>query len=106
MNQQLQTSKLCVSMLKEMGAEVTIFNIDTACPSRSNNGNPKPIVCRFVRCLAKESVMNHCKDACKVMQTVLFETKKFKDHHNYQFCWSKGSIVYVQQDATSIMVSR
>ena len=45
-----------------------MFDIDTAhrVPSRNNNGQPKPIVCRFVRRLAKESIMNHRKDACKL----------------------------------------
>jgi len=54
-------SKLCLNIFKETGAEVSIYDIDTAhrVPSRNNNGQPKPIVCRFVRRLAKESVMNH-----------------------------------------------
>lgn len=121
-------SKLCLNIFKETGADVSMFDIDTAhrVPSRSNNGQPKPIVCRFVRRLAKESVMNHRKDACKLtpasvglpedaslsavrifdhlsprMQTVLFEAKKFKEQHHYQFCWSKGSFVYLRKDATS-----
>ena len=121
-------SKLCLNILKEMGADVLMYDIDTAhrVPCRSNNDRPKPIVCRFVRHLAKESVTNHRKDACKLnlasvglpedallstvrifdhlspeMQTVLFEAKKFKEQHHYQFCWSKGSFVYLQKDATS-----
>ena len=81
---------------------------------------------KFVRRLAKESVMNHRKDACKLnptsvglpedaslsavrifdhlsprMQTVLFEAKKFKEQHHYQYCWSKGSFVYLRKDPTS-----
>ena len=42
-----------------------IFEVDTAhcVPSRSNNEKPKPIVCRFVRRLAKETVMNHRRDS-------------------------------------------
>ena len=121
-------SKLCLNIFKETGADVSMYDIDTAhrVPSRNNNGKPKPIVCRFVRRLAKESVMNHRKDACKLnpasvglpedaslsavrifdhlsprMQTVLFEAKKFKDQHHYQYCWSKGSFVYLRKDATS-----
>ena len=121
-------SKLCLNIFKETGADVSMYDIDTAhrVPSRNNNGKPKPIVCRFVRRLAKESVMNHRKDACKLdpasvglpedaslsavrifdhlsprMQTVLFEAKKFKEQHYYQYCWSKGSFVYLRKDATS-----
>ena len=62
------TSKLCLNIFKKTGADVSMFDIDTAhrVPSRNNNGKPKPIVCRFVRRLAKESVMNHRKDACNL----------------------------------------
>ena len=101
-------SKLCLNIFKETGADVSMYDIDTAhrVPSRNNNGKPKPIVCKFVRRLTKESVMNHRKDACKLnptsvgqpenaslsavrifdhlsprMQTVLFEAKKFKEQH-------------------------
>ena len=122
------TSELCVKFFKQMGAVVSVNDIDTAhrVPSRSNDGRPKPIICRFVRRLAKESVMALRKEACKVnpaavglpgdaslgaarifdhlsprMQTVLFESKKFKEEHHYQYCWSKGSFVYLRKDATS-----
>ena len=101
-----------------------MFDIDTAyrVPRRNNNGKPKTIVCRFVRRLAKESVMNHGKDACKLnpasvglpedaslsavrifdhlsprMETVLFEAKKFREQNYYQYCWSKGSFVYLRK---------
>lgn len=121
-------SKLCLNIFKETGADVSMYDIDTAhrVPNRNNNGKPKPIVCKFVRRLAKESVMNHRKDACKLnptsvglpedaslsavrifdhlsprMQTVLFEAKKFKEQHHYQYCWSKGSFVYLRKDPTS-----
>ena len=121
-------SKLWLNIFKETGADVSMYDIETAhrVPSRNNNGKPKPIVCRFVRCLAKESVMNHRKDACKLnpasvglpedaslsavrifdhllprMQTVLFEAKKFKEQHHYQYCWSKGCFVYLRKDPTS-----
>lgn len=61
-------SKLCLNIFKETGADVSMYDIDTAhrVPSRNNNGKPKPIVCRFVRRLAKESIMSHRKDACKL----------------------------------------
>jgi len=61
-------SKLSLNIFKEMRAEVSMYDIDNAhhVPSRNNNGQPKPIVCRFVRRLAKESIMNHRKNACKL----------------------------------------
>ena len=39
-------SKLCLNIFKETGADVSMFDIDTAhhVPSRNNNGKPKPIV--------------------------------------------------------------
>ena len=57
-------SKICLNICKETGAEVSMYSmsdIDTVhrVPSGNNNGQPKPIVCRFVRRLVKESVMNH-----------------------------------------------
>ena len=35
------------------------------------------------------------------MQKVLFEAKRFKEQFHYQYCWSKGSFVYLRKDATS-----
>ena len=77
-------------------------------PIINNNGKPKPIVCKFVRRLPKDMVMSVRKDICRVnlaaaglpedsllraarifnqlsprMQTVLFETKNFKEQHHY-----------------------
>lgn len=122
------TSKLCLNIFKEMGANVTVNDIDTVhrVPSRNSNGKPKPIVCRFVRRLAKDMVMSVRKDICRVnpaaaglpedsslstarifdhlsprMQTVLFEAKKFKEQHRYQYCWSKGSFVYLRKNTSS-----
>ena len=58
------TSELCVKLFKEMGENISIEAIDTAhrVPQRNNAGNPKPIVCRFVRRLVKESLMSHRKE--------------------------------------------
>ena len=43
---------------------MSILDIDTAhrVPNRSDRG-PKPIICKFVRRLAKERVMEYLKDA-------------------------------------------
>ena len=70
--------------------------------------------------VAKENVMSRRKDGCKTdpaklgltdqvlldavrifgnlspkMQQVLFDAKRFKEHHHFQFCWTKGSVVYL-----------
>ena len=102
-------SKLCLNILKEMGADVLMYDIDTAhrVPCRSNNDRPKPIACKLNLAsvglpedasLSTVRIFDHLSPE---MQTVLFEAKKFKEQHHYQFCWSKGSFVYLQKDTTS-----
>ena len=55
-----ETSALCVKLFQEMEAEVFLSDIDIAhrVPSRQQNGAPKPIICKFVRRLAKASVID------------------------------------------------
>ena len=56
----METSSLCVSLFGEMGADITIRDIDTA--KRTTEGTapdgPRPIICKFVRQLARDSVMS------------------------------------------------
>ena len=64
-----ETSALCVKLFQEMGgAEVFLSDFDIACrvPSRQPNGAPKPIICQFVRRLAKASVMETRQSASQV----------------------------------------
>ena len=125
------TSKLCVKLFKEMGENISIQDIDTAhrVPQRNNTGNPKPIICRFVRRLVKESLMSHRKEISNVtpsalglpeesslssariydhlsprMQAVLFQAKKVKEELHYQYCWSKGPVVCLRKDSTSRII--
>ena len=125
------TSKLCVKLFKEMGENISIQDIDTAhrVPQRNNAGNPKPIVCRFVRRLVKESLMSHRKEISDVtpavaglpegsllssariydhlsprMQAVLFQAKKVKEELHYQYCWSKGPVICLRKDSTSRII--
>ena len=35
------------------------------------------------------------------IQSILFEAKKFKNQHHYQYCWAKNSVVYLRKDATA-----
>ena len=123
------TSALCERLFKAMGSAVSIQDIDTAhrFPTRNTgNGGPRPIICRFIRRLSKDNVMNQRRNASRVdpsavgfpedvslsavrifdhltprMQKVLFEAKRFKEQFHYQYCWSKGSFVYLRKDATS-----
>ena len=125
------TSKLCVKLFKEMGENISIEDIDTShrVPQRNNAGNPKPIVCRFVGRLVKESLMSHRKEISNVTpvavglpegsslssariydhlsprrQAVLFQAKKIKEEFHYQYCWSKGSDICLRKDSTSHII--
>ena len=124
-----QTSDLCVKLFSDMGAEVSLHDIDIAhrVPQRNATARaPKPIICKFVRRLSKEAVMARRNDVCKAdpsslgygegvslssvrifdhltpkMQYVYTEAKKFKGQNNYQFCWTKNSCVYLRKDGSS-----
>ena len=67
------TSKLCVKLFKEMGEYISIQDIDIAhrVPQRNNTRNPRPIICRFVRWLAEESLMSHWKEISNVTPSAL-----------------------------------
>ena len=109
-----QTSGLCVKLFSDMGADVSLYDIDIAhrVPQRNATaGATKPIICKFVRRSSKEAVMARRNDACKAdpsslgfgegvslssvrmfdhltpkVQYFLTEAKKFKGQSNYQFC--------------------
>ena len=125
----IDTSILCVKLFSEMRTAITLQDIDIAhrVPHRNAAGNtPKPIICKFVRRLAKEAVMARRNDACKAnpanlglsgevslcsvrlfdhlspkMQHVFSETKSFKINHQFEFCWAKNSCVYLRKDRDS-----
>ncbi|CAB3988637.1 Hypothetical predicted protein [Paramuricea clavata] len=67
----IKTTKLCVDLFNAMGANVSAQDIDIAHrvsdrSSCSSEGKPKPIICKFVRRLSKESVMKLRKEAGKI----------------------------------------
>ena len=62
------TSDLCVSLFKAMGAEINIHDINIAqrtAKGRDSDG-PRPIICKFVSQLARDSVMSAQQQACNV----------------------------------------
>ena len=83
------TAKLCLEIFKAIGAsELTGQDIDIAhrVQSRSDIG-PKPIICKFVRRLAKENVMNHRREVESISPSTLgyssetsLEQAKIYDH--------------------------
>ena len=72
-----ETSGICVALFREVGANVSINDIDTAhrVPGRNNSNHhdsrPKAIICKFVRRLARDKVMAKRADASKANPTAL-----------------------------------
>ena len=71
-----ETSGICIALFREMGADVSINDIDTAhrVPGRNNSSHdpkPKAIICKFVRRLARDKVMAKRADANKANPTAL-----------------------------------
>ena len=125
----LDTSHMCVKLFQSMGAEsVTLQDIDIAhrVPPTNPSANPQPIVCRFTRRLARELVTKFRKDASKVdasriglpeeaslsgvvildhltprMQQLLSDAKRFKERHQYNYCLTKNSIVFLRKTEDS-----
>ena len=66
-----ETSALWVKLFHELGAEVFLSDIDIAhrVHSRQQSGALKLIICKFVRCLAKASVMETRQSASQVNQS-------------------------------------
>ena len=120
-----ETSAPCVKLFQEMGAEVFLSDIDIAprVPSRQQNGAPKPVICKFVRRLAKASVMETRQSASQVNpsniglsadsvldrvrisppknNTCCLKRKRFKEQNQYRFCWTKNSSIYLRKSEGS-----
>ena len=117
-----ETSARCIKVFQKMGAEVFLSGIDLAhrVPSRQQNVAPKPIIYKFVRRIAKASVMENRQSASQVSPSniglsadsvldkpessitsppqnkyLLFEVKRFKEQNQYRFCWAKNSTIYL-----------
>ena len=126
-----ETSGICVALFREMGADVSINDIDTAhrVPGRNNSSHdprPKAIICKFVRRLARDKVMAKRADANKAnptalgfrdnvsltavrvfehltprLQEVLYEANKFKTQYHYKYCWAKNGAIYLRKSDDS-----
>ncbi|CAH3146028.1 unnamed protein product [Pocillopora meandrina] len=129
-----ETSNLCVNLFNHMGANITINDIDIAHrvpfrdPSRSD---PKPIICKCVRRLARNNVMaarrhassvaardvglEESQDMSKIlildhltprMQELYGNAKSFKTRFGFQFCWVKNGTIFLRrsEDSRSLKV--
>ena len=77
-----ETCGLCVALFREMGADVSINDIDRThqVPSRNNSSydpGPKAIICKFVHRLPRDKVMAKRADANKANRTTC--TLGFRD---------------------------
>ena len=125
------TAKLCLEIFKAIGAsELPSQDIDIAhrVQSRSDIG-PKPIICKFVRRLAKENVMNHRREVESIslstlgyssetfleqakiydhltprLQHLLSEANKFKTAHQFQYCWAKNGQILLRKTHESRVI--
>lgn len=125
----LDTSNLCVKIFNKKGTEVTMYDINLAHRVSTRNpppADPRPIICRFVRRLAREQVTEKRQEICNVVltevrftedstlarailldhltpkvQQLLIDAKKFKDRFQYAHCWSKNAVVYLRKSVDS-----
>ena len=128
----LDTSNLCVKIFNAMGAHVSLSDIDIAhrVPARNSLADkPKPIICKFVRRLAREEVMSlrrrikdvdpsvvsldaeadfsnaHIVDHLPPKTQELYAAaKKFKTRHQYAFCWSKNANIFLRRSEDSRVI--
>ncbi|CAB4042716.1 Hypothetical predicted protein [Paramuricea clavata] len=121
------TANLCIKLFTAMGVtDVSLQDIDIAhrVQSRRPSQNSNPIICKFVRRLAKEKIMAARKDAfdnitpdqlgielaypsttrismfdhlTPRLQNLLYETKRYKTSKGYKFCWARNSQVYLRK---------
>ena len=112
-----ETSAMCLNLFKAAGVDISNHDIDIAhrISTRIATSGPRPVICKFMRRIVKEQVMNKRKDACKIsatsiglpadcslegvrlfdhltpqIQQLLADVKKFQTRNNYMFCWSKN----------------
>ena len=125
------TAKLFLEIFKAIGAsELTVQDIDIThrVQSRSDT-RPKPIICKFVRRLAKENVMNHRREVESIspstlgyssetsleqakiydhltprLQHLLSEANKFKTAHQFQYCWAKNGQILLRKTHESRVI--
>ena len=125
----MDTSALCVSLFNAMGLSVTLQDIDLAHRVSTRNAatGPLPIVCKFTRRLVKENVMaarsqlrqidpasiHGLPEGSSLANANMFDhltpkahqlyadCKRFKERHNFAFCWVKNSVIFLRKSENS-----
>jgi len=123
------TTENCLSLFHAMGVhDISLQDIDIAhrVPSRRESNHPDAVICKFTRRLVKEKIMaarknikdlsaedlgfheSICIQGLAVfdhltprLQNLLFEAKKYKRSHDYQFCWAKNGAVFLRESPGS-----
>ena len=69
-----ETGTLCVKLFRQMGAEVSLQDIDIAhrVSTRHERDGPKPVICKFVRRLAKGKLWKFVNERLKLTPQVWF----------------------------------
>ena len=127
-----ETSNLCCALFNAIGADISPLEIDIAhrVPTRAGSDeDTKPIICKFVRRLAKEKVMTKRNELAKLVpgvvaelpedcslesvriydhltpitQNLYSEAKKFQQRHNFAFCWIKGDNIFLRNNNDEII---
>ena len=123
------TPELCMRIFKKIGAEIHPYDLDIAHRVPSHNtsdGRPKPIICKFTRRIAHESVMAARREVNRIvpadiglressslqhaaiydhlsprLQSLLSDAKKIKERFLFSFCWAKNSTIWLRRNETS-----
>ena len=124
------TTQLCFKLFHAIRAEgVTKNDIEIAHrvnSRRSDSHYPRPIVCKFIRRLAKEEVMAHRNETSNLnpddldlsadfhtenirihehlitrLQPLLREADKLKSTHQFQYVWVKNSEILARKSSSS-----
>lgn len=126
------TANLCIKLFHAMGVkEISLQDIDIAhrVPARRASSQPKAIICKFVRRLARNKVMAARKNAANLqanqfgftsevplqfvnlydhltprLQSLLFEAKTFSGSNNFKFCWTKNGYVNLRKTDSSEII--
>ena len=119
-----ESTDLCISLFKDMGVQVKDYDIDIAhrIQMRNASAGPRPIICKFVRKLIKNQVMDNRKEAPNVnpaniglppntdltrilvvehltpkAQNLHYEAKRLQGQLKFKFCWVKNSQIYLRK---------
>lgn len=127
-----ETVKICLKLFNELHENIHDYDIDIAHRVKSRSNDSTPIVCKFTRRVAKETVMSKRKDlkdvnlqnivssedhdddsSTKILifdhltpkkQDLLKKAKSVQREIGYAFCWVKNSQILMREDNRSRVI--